>query len=160
MHTIVYLIYKKKYRNFGVKHAKYCLMLLIGIIVWSHRRERSSLWKRVEKVHQANVGRSIFSTFKKNYSWEHQRWSRWIHWLAITQIIVWDASFCLHPRMWSLFAIVFQIYFTQFKYLMQNKSSGRDYSVMSDTDINHFICGKPRSMSNVRCALPEVFINL
>ena len=62
--------------------------------------------------------------------------------------------------MWSLFAIVFQIYFTQFKYLMQNKSSGRDHSVMSDTDINHFICGKPRSMSNVRCALPEVFINL
>ena len=43
---------------------------------------------------------------------------------------------------------VFKIYLTQFKYLMHNKSSGKDHSVMSDTDINHFICGKPRSMSN------------
>ena len=42
---------------------------------------------------------------------------------------------------------VFKIYLTQFKYLMHNKSSGKDHSVMSDTDINHFICGKPRSMS-------------
>ena len=29
--------------------------------------------------------------------------------------------------------------------------------MMSDTDINHFSWGKPRPMSNVCCALPEVF---
>ena len=28
---------------------------------------------------------------------------------------------------------------------------------MSDTDINHFSWGKPLPMSNVCCALPEVF---
>ena len=28
---------------------------------------------------------------------------------------------------------------------------------MSDTDINHFSWGKPHPMSNVCCALPEVF---
>ena len=29
--------------------------------------------------------------------------------------------------------------------------------MMSDTDINHFSWGKPRPMSNICCALPEVF---
>ena len=44
-------------------------------------------------------------------------------------------QFLSSSSQWSLFAIVLQIYLAQFKCLMYNKISGRDHSVMSDTDI-------------------------